>query len=405
MNILFVHQNFPGQFPHLSAALQARGHDVRALTVESNKRPSPVPVLKYRYKTPQLDPQQIRFGKTFTETALRGEVVARAASQMEAKTGFVPDVVFSHLGWGEGLFLRSVWPAARHLTYAEFFYRSTGRDTNFDPEFTTADVMKDAHVVARTAHLLLAMEQADKALAPTVWQKSVFPDELQPKISVIHDGVDTQVAAPKKNEELTLPDGHVIRDGDEVLSYSVRNLEPYRGYHIFMRALPAVMAARPQAHVVIVGGDGVSYGAHPPAGTTWKQRFLDEVAGELDLSRVHFAGWLAHADLLRLFRITRAHAYLSYPFVLSWSMIEALSCGALVVGSATPPVMEVIEHGQNGLLVDFFDLGAWSTALTEALAHPDSFAAVKRAARQTVLERYDLTRICLPKLIDFVERA
>jgi glycosyltransferase involved in cell wall biosynthesis len=403
VKILFVHQNFPGQFPHLSQALKARGHEVMALTVESNQRASPVPVLKYRFTAPEIDRTVTRMGTTYTEMVRRGEVVARACLQMRDKGVFQPDVVFSHLGWGEGLFLRPIWPAARFLTYAEFFYRPSGADTGFDAEFSRPDAIADGSVLARTGHLLLAMQQADEALAPTNWQASVFPDELKPKIRVIHDGINTEVASPKPGEVLTLPDGTVLSESDEVISFVARNLEPYRGYHIFMRALPDVLARRPKAHVVIVGAEGVSYGQKAPEGQSWKEIFLAPVRDKLDLSRVHFTGRLPYEDLIRLFRITRAHAYLSYPFVLSWSMLEAMSCGALVVGSDTPPVAEVIQHGENGVLVDFFDIKGWADALTLALAEPERYRAQKVAARETVLRDYDLKSVCLPKLIDFVE--
>ena len=403
MKILFVHQNFPGQFPHLSQALKMRGHHVLGLTVETNKRASPVDVMRYKYDPPKFDRAAARMGATYTEMVLRGEAVARAATQLPGKANFVPDVVFSHLGWGEGLFLRQVFPIARHLTYAEFFYQPHGLDTGFDPEFSRADVIRDASVVARTGHLLLAMEQADQALAPTEWQASVFPQIVRHKITVIHDGVDTEFASPLAGQSLTLPDGTVLSEGDEVISFVARNLEPYRGYHIFMRALPAVLAARPNAHVVIVGGDDVSYGAKPPGGTTWKAKYLAEVSDGLDLSRVHFTGRVSHPDLITLFRITRAHCYLTYPFVLSWSMLEAMACGALIVGSDTPPVAEVIRDGENGVLVDFFDVAKLSAALVSALAEPERFAPMREAARKTVLESYDLKTVCLPKLVAFVE--
>jgi glycosyltransferase involved in cell wall biosynthesis len=223
-------------------------------------------------------------------------------------------------------------------------------------------------------------------------------------IEVIHDGVDTDAVAPDPAATLTLPGGRVLRAGDEVISFVNRNLEPYRGCHSFLRALPEVMAARPQAQVVIVGGDGVSYGAAPKTGASWKQVFLAELAGRLDLSRLHFTGRLPHPDLVALMQITRAHAYLTYPFVLSWSMLEAMSAGALVIGSRTAPVEEVITDGVNGQLVDFFDIAGWSAALTEALAHPGRFAAMRAAARDTVLARYDLRRQCLPRMVAFVER-
>ncbi len=400
MKILFVHQNFPGQFLHLAPALAARGHEVRALTAERNNRPSPVPVYRYR-NPPETTVEGI--ARTYAEMSGRGLIVARAAEQMNQKTGFVPDVVFGHGGWGETLFLREVWPRARHLTYAEFYYASEGLDTGFDPEFATPGLMPRLAVAARKAHLLQAITDADAALSPTEWQAATFPADVQDKISVIHDGIDTARLAPNPSAKVVLPDGRLLTQGDEVITFVSRNLEPYRGYHIFMRALPEVLRARPKARALIVGGEGQSYGAKPKGEKSWKQTFLDEVAGDLDLSRVHFLGLVPYAQFVALMQISRVHAYLTYPFVLSWSMLEAMSCGAFILGSRTPPVEEVIRDGGSGRLVDFFDVPGWSAALIDALADPEATLPLRAAARETILSRYDLNAFCLPRLIAFTE--
>ncbi len=400
MKILFVHQNFPGQFLHLAPALAARGHTVAGLTDEGNSRPSPVPVLRYR-KPAAVGAEGI--AKTYAEAAARGLSVARAAAQMRRDKGFVPDVVFGHGGWGETLFLREVWPEARHLTYAEFYYHARGLDADFDAEFQSGDLGRQIRTSARRTHLLVALAEADAALAPTHWQASTFPEALRGRITVIHDGIDTDRARPDPGASLTLPDGRVLRPGDEVVSFVNRNLEPYRGYHVLMRALPDVLAARPGAQVVIVGGDGASYGPAPGGGRTWKEMFLDEVRDRLDLSRVHFLGRVSYAQYLSLLQVARVHAYLTYPFVLSWSLMEAMSAGALVVGSRTPPVEEMIRDGENGRLVDFFDVAGWSSALIAALANPQAGAPLREAARRTVVEGYDLRRNALPRLVAFVE--
>jgi len=400
VKILFVHQNFPGQFVHLAPALAARGHEVVGLGDAANRRTTPVRTVYYR--SPEKKGVK-GLGATFVDVAARGEMVAGACSQLRDRTGFVPDVIVGHNGWGEMLFLREVWPDSRMINYAEFVYRARGLDADFDAEFQTADLKAGIATAARAAHILQSMIHADAAIAPTEWQKATFPALLQDKITVVHDGVDTDAVRPDPAASFALPDGRVLRHGDEVISFVNRNLEPYRGYHIFMRALPEVLAARPKAQVVIVGGDQQSYGRPAEAGTTWKQKFLDEVKDRLDMSRVHFTGKIPRAQFLALMQVTRAHAYLTYPFVLSWSMIEAMSAGALVIGSRTGPVEEVVEDGVNGRLVDFFDVQGWSKALITAMDRPKADDKLRRAARQTVSDRYDLKTRCLPRQIELVE--
>lgn len=405
MKILFVHQNYPGQFLHLAPALAARGHDCKAITDAVNTRTSPIQTLRYKHEAPEVDPARTRLGRNFTTMSDRGVTVARACLRLRRDTGYVPDVVFGHSGWGENLFLKEVWPEARHLTYAEFYYSGRGLDVGFDPEFDGKSDPFDGIMIAqgRAAHLGMALTHSDAGLSPTHWQADTYPPALRRMISVIHDGVDSAVMAPDPAAEVTLPDGTTFRAGDEVITFVNRNLEPYRGYHIFLRSLPEVLRARPNAHVVLVGGDDVSYGRPAPKGTTWKQTFLDELQGQLDLSRLHFPGRVPYDTFRKLIQIGRVHAYLTYPFVLSWSMIESMSAGALVIGSATGPVTEVIEDGVNGRLVDFFDVKGWSAALIEALAEPQRFTQMRTAARETVLQRYDLKTRCLPRMIDFVE--
>ncbi len=401
MKILFLHQNFPGQFPHLAPALAARGHQVIALTAEGNLRPSPVRV--YRYRTPQK-PEVKGPGASYAEMAERGVSVARACAQLSAREGFTPDLVIGHSGWGETLYLRAVWPGVRILTYAEFLYRATGLDTNFDPEFARDPLSAGVSVAARSAHLIQAMVDADAAISPTRFQAETFPPLLRQKVRVIHDGIDTGRVAPDPAAALTLPNGRILRPGDEVISFVNRNLEPYRGYHTFIRALPAVLAARPAAQVVVVGGDGQSYGPPPPPGSiSWRAHFLAELGDRLDLTRVHFLGRVPYPQFLSLLQVTRAHCYLTYPFVLSWSMLEAMAAGALVLGSDTAPVAEVIEDGRNGRLIGFFDVDAWSCEMIRAMEDPSRDDPLRAAARQTVVARYDLNGICLPAQIDYVE--
>lgn len=404
MKVLLVHQNFPGQFLHLAPELKRRGHDVLALTDLLNKRESDTRTLRYRHDPPPVDPQACRLGRNYTTQSDRGVTVARACLRLRRETGYVPDVIFGHSGWGETLFLKEVWPEAKLIVYAEFYYRGQGADVGFDPE--AGDGSFDQILIAqgRTAHLGQAMLHADAGVSPTEWQASTYPPALRQMIEVIFDGVDSAALKPDAAASATLPDGRVLRAGEEVLTFVNRNLEPYRGYHSFMRALPAVLAARPEAQVVIVGGDEVSYGPPPKDGRRWKDIYLDEVKDRLDLSRVHFVGKVPYGTFVSLMQVSRAHAYLTYPFVLSWSMLEAMSAGALVIGSDTAPVREVIRHGENGLLVDFFDIEGWSRAMIEALAEPDRFRPLRAAARQTVLDRYDLRSVCLPRMVAMVER-
>ena len=403
MKILFVHQNFPGQFLYLAPELKRRGHDCLALTDFANTRDSTIPMLKYKHEAPKLDPAATRLGRNYIQMSDRGVTVARACLQLRQQKGYVPDVIFGHSGWGETLFLKEVWPEAKLLIYAEFYYKGRGADVGFDPEFSKPSFDQVMIAQGRASHLGQALLHADAGLSPTEWQASTYPPPLRRMLDVIHDGVNTEVMIPKSDASLTLPDGRVVRHGDEVLTFVNRNLEPYRGYHIFMRALPAVMAARPEARVLIVGGDEVSYGSAPKDQKGWKDVILNEVKDRLDLSRVHFMGKIPYEQFTALMQVSRAHAYLTYPFVLSWSMIEAMSAGAHVIGSRTAPVEEVIKDGVNGSLVDFLDVEGWSAKLIDALAKPDKYMLIRQAARETALKRYD-QRYLLPKMIDFVER-
>ena len=406
MRILLIHRNFPGQFRYLGPALAKAGHKVGVLTWEGNKNPRVLPTALYRH---EMGSHQGLAGFYANHVEL-GACAARAAHQL-AKNGDAPDVVLGSINWGETLYLKEVWPQARHLGYAEFFYDTKGRDTGFDPEFSRISLESDMRTIARTGHLLLGAMRSDALLCPTRWQASTFPPEMQNKISVIHDGVDTNRIAPDAGAQYQLPDdGPLLKVGDEVLTFVNRNLEPYRGYHILMRALPKLMKARPNLRVVMVGGHGNGYGPRPGKDAqgheqTWKQVFLDEVQGDIDETRLHYVGRIPYADLLNVLRVGRAHAYLSYPFVLSWSMLEAMSLGCVVVGSNTPPVAEAIEDGVNGHLVDFFDIDAWVAKLTEVLSAPAAQTRIRENARASIIERYDLQSVCLPKLMQFVQGA
>jgi glycosyltransferase involved in cell wall biosynthesis len=400
MQILFVHQNFPGQFKHLAPALANAGHHVRALGIDGAGLPQ-IPMLRYKPgRATSRDSHPL--ARDFETKLIRGDACAAAALRLK-KSGFTPDVIVANPGWGECLFLKDVWPDTKLLTLLEFFYATRGLDVDFDAEFYKPDIANEGRVRVKNASLLLALDCMDWGMAPTHFQHSVMPRAYQNRISVMFDGIDTTVVRPDATASVMVA-GKTLRAGDEVLTFINRNLEPYRGYHCFMRALPRIMRERPNATVLVVGGDEVSYGAPAPPGKTWKQIFLDEVKDQIDLTRLHFLGRISYASYLRVLQVSACHVYLSYPFVLGWSCIEAMSAGCAVIGSATPPVQEVIEHDKNGLLVDFFDTDALAKTVVAVLAKPAAYEHLRRAARETAVARYDLATICLPQQLQLIDK-
>ncbi len=406
MKILFVHQNFPAQFRHLAPALAARGHEVRALG--SHLQDPRLPGVQYlRVQQPAAPaPGLPKPSPALAGLPLhisRGEAVAQALQGLMA-AGFVPDLIYSHPGWGESLFLRDACPTARQVLFAEYYYGAPGGDSHFDPEFNKPSLQAQMRTRIKNTHLLHALSIADIAISPTEFQRSQHPDWVQPRMKVIHDGIDTTRFVPNPNAVVRLQKAALtLRPGDEVVTFVARHLEPYRGYHTFMRSLPLLLRLRPQAQVLIVGGDGVSYGASAPAGKTWKQIFYAEVAGQLDARRVHFVGRLPHELLTQMLQVSAAHVYLTYPFVLSWSLLEAMSIGCLIVGSRTAPLQEVVEHGRNGLLTDFFDHDALAHTVANALERRPLLATLREAARSDVIDRYDLNSRCLPQQLALLE--
>ena len=401
MRILFVHQNFPGQYKHLAPALaDDPAHEVVAIGDQANLQRARGLHPRLRlvaYPSPQGASAQSHHYLRSTESAVRrGQAVARTALELKSR-GFTPDVICAHPGWGEALFLKDVFPAAKLVLYLEFYYRSQGSDMHFDPEFPSS-FDDGCRVRMRNATQLISLEAADAAISPTQWQRAQYPAMLQERISVIHDGVDTDMVCPGPVAAFQLPNGTSLKSGDEVITYVARNLEPYRGIHQLLRALPQILAARPQAQVLVVGGDEVSYGRAAPDGQTYRALYMQELAGKVDASRIHFLGKLPYPQYLQVLRLSSAHVYLTYPFVLSWSMLEAMACGCLLIGSNTAPVLEVLQHQRNGLLVDFHAPEAIAATVIAALENPQAMAPLREQARRDVQQHFDLKRVCLPRL-------
>lgn len=417
MNILFIHQNFPGQFKHVAPALVERGHRVVATTMQrhASQRWCGVELVHYtagRSSTPNIHP----WLSDFETKTIRGEAFYRAAMALKAQ-GFEPDVVVAHPGWGESLFVKAVWPHTRLGVYCEFYYHAQGADVGFDPEFAgaeEADSVDNANVCRlRLKNLtnLLHQDQADAAISPTHWQASTYPEPFRSKITVVHDGIDTQALAPNPAASLTLNGDLKLSAQDEIITFVNRNLEPYRGYHTLMRALPDILKRRPNARVLLVGGNEVSYGARPQEAQygkrSWKEIFAQEVRGQIsdaDWARVHFLGNIPYQYFVPLLQISSVHVYLTYPFVLSWSLLEAMSVGCAIVASDTQPLHEAIEHNQTGRLVNFFDASGLVHEVCDLLDKPQERKRLGAAARAHAQKHYDLQRVCLPQQLAWVEQ-
>jgi len=393
---VFIHQNMPGQFLHLIEALARGGDAVYFVSNKVNRRLKGVTSLVYSLKPdPEAGPDESSSARLLrpVERDVRHAQGAAAALRELRKRGTKPDLIVGHTGWGEMLFVGEVFPGVPVLGYFEYFYRPHGADVNFDPEFPGSSGLS-AQLRLRNFVNLSSLELCDRGVTPTVWQQSTYPELYRPKLTVLHEGVDTAALRRPADATLTLPDGRRLGREDEVVTYVARNLEPYRGFHVAMRAFAEVGRRRPNAHVVIVGGDGASYGRKLAPGE-YRRRALAEV--EIDPGRVHFLGKVPYAQFLTVLHVSCAHLYLTYPFILSWSMLEAMAAECLVIGSRTGPVEEVLVDGRNGVLVDFFDHHAIADRIVAALETPRAFDPLRAEARRTVMERYDLHGVTLPR--------
>jgi glycosyltransferase involved in cell wall biosynthesis len=406
MKILFIHQNFPGQFRHLAPALTKQGHEVWALTIQENIANdwNDVKVIKYkalRSSSKDIHPWLV----DFETKVIRGESVYKSTLKLK-QDGFYPDVVIAHPGWGEALFVKKVWPSTKLATYCEYYYQEEGADYRFDPEFAVEDDSDVCRLHLKNLNNDFLMNDVDAAISPTKWQADTYPKYFRNKIEVIHDGVDTEIVAPNENIQIKIANEMKLTKDSQVITFVARNLEPIRGFHILARALPEILVKNPNVNILIVGDTKPGYGPLPEDGGTWRDKFVSEIRHQISDSgwaRAHFLGHVDYKDYLAILQISSVHIYLTYPFVLSWSLLEAMSIGCAIVASDTKPLHEFITHNETGRLVNFFDVKALVQEVCDLLGNPAERARLGANARQFAQIHYDLKAVCLPKQLAWVE--
>jgi glycosyltransferase involved in cell wall biosynthesis len=400
MNIMFVHQNMPGQYRELVQWLAAQGgHRIYFLT--QRKNPAQIKGVETRIYKSHYTPKQDAYGlsKVWEEATGAGFGAVLAAKQIEQVDGFKPDIIVGHVGWGELTFFKQLWADVPIIGFFEYYYRLHGGPVNFDPD-EPVNEHTPFLLQARNAVPNANFTTVDRGHSPTKWQRDCFPSEMRSKIYVCHDGIRTDTLRPDPNAKLKLGriEAPVTRD-DEIVTYMARNLERMRGFHKFMRALPEILEARPNVRVLVIGGNEVSYGAKSKNPGGLRAEMEAEVGSRVDWSRVHFLGQVPYADYQKIIQISRCHIYMTMPFVLSWSLLEAMSMEATVVASDVAPVREAMTHGETGLLVDFHDPKVLARQVIEVLERPQDFAHLGPAARKHVIAEYDFLTKCLPEHI------
>jgi glycosyltransferase involved in cell wall biosynthesis len=273
---------------------------------------------------------------------------------------------------------------------------------DFRPDFPSTE-LNNLRARARNAMLLLDLENCDRGYSPTQWQRDRLPAVFHDKVRVIFDGIDTSLWRP-------LPEGprhlgeRVFPPELKLVSYATRGMESMRGFDIFMKVAKRVCDRRRDVLFLVAGEDRVCYGGDQAVtgSKTFKEWVLSQ--DQYDLSRFLFLGLIPASQLVQLFNIVNLHIYLTVPFVLSWSLMDALACGATILASATAPVQEMVRHGENGLLADFFDIEGMAAIVEHVLDHPEVYAHFREAGVAMIRERYSLD-LCLPQMLALYEDA
>ncbi|MXN64349.1 glycosyltransferase [Stappia sp. GBMRC 2046] len=399
MHIALVHRKGPAQFRYLAQNFAEDGWKVTLITQSAESRIRGMKIITYAGGTAQEVSGPAAGSSLMLPHVSAGSRVAEILSKIASREG-APDIVLGHIAWGGMLFVKDALPDTPALGYCEYYFQPAGGDSGFDPT-ESVGLRELQQMRLRNSTQLTTLDQLDGGISPTHWQRSRYPSLYRPRISVIHEGIDTNRARPDHSATFELPDGTMFAKGDPVITFASRDLEPYRGFPQFMQAASIIAKRNPEARFVVAGGDGVSYGKARDDGLTWREALMRETA--LPPDRIHFLGQLPHSSLMRLFQVSAAHIYLTYPFVLSWSFLEAMSCGCAVIASATAPVEEVVSDGENGRLVDFWSPQEIAETTLEILRHPGAFSRMRSAARQTVISRYGLMS-CLNQNRKLIER-
>lgn len=399
VKILFLHNNFPAQFGSLGQYLNGEGWDVTFLTKREGAEAKGIRTVVYRDRDLADRGKGVHGLLRSTNDAVVTGASVVEVGKVLSKRGYTPDIIVAHSGWGPGIFVKDIWPDAVYVAYCEWYYNGQADDLTFlrGREATPEECARERF---RNAPILADLVSCDMALVPTRYQAKQFPEIFQEKIRVLHDGIDTNVYTPRTGEAMTL-DGVDLGPGDEIVTYVARGMEPYRGFPAFMRALETLQKERPQMKAVILGEDRVAYGAKLPEGDSWKKRMLEEL--DLDLSRIAMPGLAPRPVFGNVLALSSAHCYLTVPFVLSWSMLEAMSSGCLMVASDTAPVRELIDDGKEGLLCDMRDPGSVVANLRKALDGQEGLQPLRDAARQRILSGYQMRDQFAAKKVLFSE--
>lgn len=393
MKILFLHRNFPGQFKYLAMELAQDVNNEVCFITNNNTTRTTARIRKIVYKLKRKDPKDChRYLRFYEDAIIHGQAVAEVLIQMKTQ-GYKPDIIYGHT-WGCTLFVKDIFPDVPLVCYFEWFYNPEGADVGFNEEYVGVDTR--AKLQCKNSHLLLDLLNCDFGISPTEWQKSQFPKEFQNKIKVLHEGIDTNICCPKDNTIFEFKGKRFTKE-DEILTYATRGMEEYRGFPEFMKTVEQLQKIRPNMQVIIGGEDRVCYGCHLK-NDTFKQKMLREL--DLDLSRIHFVGNLPYAEYIKLLQVSRCHVYLTYPFVLSWSLLEAMATGCCIVASDTAPVKEVIQDSFNGILTDFYDIDLLTQKINSVLEEPEKYSNIRISARETIKEKYELQKL-LKEQIDF----
>lgn len=397
MHVLFVHQNFPAQFGHIADHLVKRhGFQCSFVTERRGGRVGNVDCIQYK-----VDGGATKHNHYCTRTFENSTRHAIGVFQaVKARPDLKPDLIVGHSGFGSTLFLREIFPDVPIINYFEYFYRTRDSDMDFRKDYPPVP-LDFLRARARNAMVLLDLDNCDAGYSPTQYQRDLFPPEYQSKVRTIFDGVDTAIWKPIANPGREV-NGYHVPDGMKIVSYATRGMESMRGFDIFMKAAKKICDRRKDVIFLIAGQDRVCYGGDErfTEGKTYKEWVLSK--DNYDLSRFQFLGLIPPPELAKLFNITDVHIYLTVPFVLSWSLLNALACGTTILASNTAPVREMIQNGVNGVLFDFFDADALAELAIQLLDRRDEYRVLGQQGAAIIREKYSID-VCLPKMVELYE--